>query len=219
MKNIGLIMEYEDILLGKRKDFSSEYMGKTAIAKDIKEILKYVYEDLLHWSPQTIRDYNNPTLVESLHLTRPIKKIDFPAELTHEEDLFYVAKYLYPDKIKCSKKNLTLRVYERVMSGDLVKFPKKFFSDAEGELNLNICFQYAVAQKLHVKSIEDLYEYFADREQGLEFLKENRLYNPFLDYYEYPIDLLHESLPSSQKNMLYYMNGRLKTEISMFKKG
>lgn len=219
MKNIGLIMEYEDILLGKRKDFSSEYMGKTAIAKDIKEILKYVYEDLLHWSPQTIRDYNNPTLVESLHLARPIKKIDFPAELTHEEDLFYVAKYLYPDKIKCSKKNLTLRVYERVTSGDLVKFPKKFFSDAEGELNLNICFQYAVAQKLHVKSIEDLYEYFADREQGLEFLKENRLYNPFLDYYEYPIDLLHESLPSSQKNMLYYMNGRLKTEISMFKKG
>lgn len=219
MSNIGLIMEYEDILLGKRKDFSSEYMGKTAITKDIKEILKYVYEDLLHWSPKTIRDYNNTELVERLHLTRPIKKIPFPAELTPEEDLFYIAKFLYPDKIKCSKKNLTLRVYERVMNGDLAKFPKKFFSDAEGELNLNICFQYVVAQQLQVESIEDLYEYFSDKDKGVEFLKTNRLHGPFLDYYEYPIDLLHESLPSSQKNMLYYMNGRLKTEIATFKKG
>lgn len=218
MSNIGLLMEYEDILLGKRKDFSSEYMGKGALSKDVKEILKYVYEDLLHWSPSTIRDYNNPALVKNLHLLRPIKKIPFPVELTAEEDLFYVAKYLYPDKIRCSKKNLTLRVYERIMSGDLIKFPKKFFADAEGELNLNICFQHAVSQHLCVTSIEELYNYFADKEKGVEFLKEHRLHSPFLDYYEYPIDLLHESLPSSQKNMLYYMNGRLKSEISTFRK-
>ena len=219
MQNIGLIMEYEDILLGKRKDFSSEYMGKSTSTKDIKEILKYVYEDLLHWSPSTIRDYNNSVLVENLHLTRPVKKISFPTELSPEEDLFYIAKFLYPDKIRCSKKNLTLRVYERVMNGELVKFPKKFFSDAEGELNLNICFQYVVSQQLQVKSIEELYVYFSDRDRGIEFLKEHRLHGPFMDYYEYPIDLLHESLPSSQKNMLFYMNERLKTEIVMFKKG
>ena len=219
MDNIGLIMEYEDILLGKRKDFSSEYMGKTTINKDIQAILKYVYEDLLHWTPQTIRDYNNPVLIEKLHLTRPVRKIDFPPELSPEDDLFYIAKFLYPDIIKCSKKNLTLRVYERVISGDLLKYPKKFFSDAEGELNLNICFQYAVSQHMHVKSIEELYDFFADKEKGIEFLKENRLHNPFLDYYEYPIDLLHASLPTSQKNLLYYVNGRLKSEISVFKKG
>ncbi len=218
MSNIGLIMEYEDILLGKRKEFSPEYVGKNTIAKDIREFLKYVYEDLLHWTPQMIRDYNNAELVKSLYLTKAIKKIPFPSELSADEDFFYVAKFLYPDIIRCSKKHLTLRVYERVLSGDLVKYPKKFFSDADGELNLNICFQYAVSQNLQVKSIEELYAYFSNKEQGIAFLKEARLYNPYVNYYEYPIDILHESLPSQQKNMLFYMNERLKTEISVFKK-
>lgn len=211
-------MEYEDILLGKRKDFSSEYMGKRTAVRDVKAILKYVYEDLLHWSPQTIRDYNNPVLIQKLHLNRPVKKIDFPPELSPQDDLFYIAKFLYPDIIKCSKKNLTLRAYERVMSGNLVKFPKKFFSDAEGELNLCICFQYAVSQHIKVQSIEELYDYFSSREKGLEFLKTYRLYNPFLDYFEYPIDLLHASLPTAQKNLLYYVNGRLKSEMAVFRK-
>ena len=39
MNNVGLLMEYEDILLGKRKEFSSEYIGKGTSAKDIKEVL------------------------------------------------------------------------------------------------------------------------------------------------------------------------------------
>ena len=218
MENIGLIMEYENILLGKQKDFSSEYMGKSTMEKDIREILKYVYEDLLHWTPQMIRDYNNLVLIQKLHLTRPIRKINFPPELSETDDLFYVAKFLYPDIIHCSKKNLTLRVYERILTGELTKYPKKFFSDAEGELNLNICFQHAVSQFLQVKSMEELYNYISNKEKGYEFLKTYRLHNAFLDYYEYPIDLLHASLPSAQKNELFYVNGRLRSEIDSLKK-
>lgn len=219
MNNIGLLMEYEDILLGKRKDFSSEYIGKATASKEMKELLTYVYEDLLKWSPETIKIHNTPALTEALHLSRPIKKIDFPIGLDPSEDVFYVAHFLYPDKIHYSKKALVLRIYEKVLQGALAKYPKKFFSDAEGELNLNICFQYAVAQKLSIRSIEELYEYFSDRDKGITFLKKTNLYSAFADFYEYPIDILHESLPSFQQNLLCYMNGRLKSEIQAFKKG
>lgn len=37
MQNMGLLMEYEDILLKKRKDFSATYIGQNASQKDIKE--------------------------------------------------------------------------------------------------------------------------------------------------------------------------------------
>ena len=39
MQNMGLLMEYEDILLKKRKDFSATYIGQNASQKDIKELL------------------------------------------------------------------------------------------------------------------------------------------------------------------------------------
>ena len=219
MNNIGLLMEYEDILLGKRKDFSAEYIGKVTAPKEIRELLMYAYEDLLKWNPETIKNHNTPALCESLHLMRPIKKIDFPIGLEPTEDVFYVAHFLYPDKIHYSKKALILRIYEKVLQGALVKYPKKFFSDAEGELNLNICFQYAVAQRLSIRSIEELYDYFSDKDKGIEFLKKANLYSAFVDFYEYPIDILHESLPSFQQNLLCYMNGRLNSEIQTFKKG
>lgn len=38
MQNMGLLMEYEDILLKKRKDFSATYIGQNASQKDIKEL-------------------------------------------------------------------------------------------------------------------------------------------------------------------------------------
>ena len=42
MQNMGLLMEYEDILLKKRKDFSATYIGQNASQKDIKELFQYV---------------------------------------------------------------------------------------------------------------------------------------------------------------------------------
>ena len=57
MQNMGLLMEYEDILLKKRKDFSATYIGQNASQKDIKELFQYVFENLLEWTPEMARDY------------------------------------------------------------------------------------------------------------------------------------------------------------------
>lgn len=46
MQNMGLLMEYEDILLKKRKDFSATYIGQNASQKDIKEFIFMEYSRL-----------------------------------------------------------------------------------------------------------------------------------------------------------------------------
>ena len=120
---------------------------------------------------------------------------------------------MYPDTIHINQKQLVLRVYEKVRQGIVMKFPKNFFSEANGLLNANICLQYAINRDLIFKNIQELYEYFSDRLQAVAFLKECKLYAPCCEFYEYPIDYLHHSLPDAERNSLYYHFGRFLTNL------
>lgn len=208
MKNIGLIMEYEDILLGKRNEFSTSYLSKDNAENDGMIILKYVFENLLGWSPVTIRDFISPELIRMLHLQRVVNKIEFPPELDKNKDLFYLAWLMYPETVHHTRRDLTLKIYQQVLRGELTKFPKNFFLTARGEMNASICLQYAINQNLCVKTIEELYMMFSDKKRAREFLGKVRLLVPCGDIYEYPIDMLHDSLPTSQKNEFFYMYGK-----------
>lgn len=79
MQNMGLLMEYEDILLKKRKDFSATYIGQNASQKDIKELFQYVFENLLEWTPEMARDYLTMDTIQKLvkpyrNIWKPVKK-------------------------------------------------------------------------------------------------------------------------------------------------
>ena len=69
------------------------------------------------------------------------------------------------------------------------------------------------------KTIQELYEYFSDRLQAVAFLKECKLYAPCCEFYEYPIDYLHHSLPDAERNSLYYHFGRFLTDLEETKGG
>ena len=210
-------MEYEDILLGKRKDFSSVYMGKNASQTNIKSILKFAFEELLGWTPETVRDYTDHNLIKALHLERPVKKLYFPPEVSRETDLFYLAGILYPETIHFSKKELILKVYQEVLDGKIAKYPKNFFTSSDGKLTACTCLYYALKQFLNITSIDELYAYFADRTQANAFLKRVRLKVPCDDIYEYPIDMLHDSLPETQRDELCYRFERFLAEMKDFK--
>lgn len=213
MENIGMLIEYEDVLLKKRRDFSPAYMGARTLQKDAAVILKFAFEDLLGWTPEMVRDYITPKLIHALHLKKPISKIKFPPELSKKDDLFYLAWMMYPETVNCSKRALTLRVYQKVQNGTLQKFPKNFFADAEGNLNMSICLQYAINQNLFVGSVQELYLFFSDKKKAYGFLKKAKLLAPCLENHEYPIDMLHASLPDAERNELYYHYGRFLTDM------
>ena len=54
-----------------------------------------------------------------------------------------------------------------------------------------------------------MYSQFSDIDQAYQFLDSVRLSGPTKDYYEYPLDLLHEALPFSQKSDLFYYANKL----------
>ena len=218
MSNIGTIIEYEDILLGKRKNFSASCMGKAIKEKDALMVIQYSFEKLLRWPPDVIVTYLNPDIVKMLHLQRPIAKVNFPAELDPERDLFYLAQAVYPQQIRFSKQKTVLHIYQRVLQRLQPKYPKNFFTGPGGVTNACICLQYAINQKLSVHTVRDLYKKFSNATWAINFLRENRLYVPFYQNYEYPIDMLHEALAETDKDELSYHLYRFQTDYSAAKR-
>lgn len=201
-------MEYEMILLGKRVEFSSTYIKKDTSEDEVRPLLRYVFQDLLGWGAQDIYHYATPKLIQKLHLARVIRKIEYPPELNRNKDLFYLAQIVYPESIHIPQAKLILTVYQRVLSGEMKKFPKNFFLATRSDMYLNICMEYAIEHFLPVYDLKTLYQKFSDTDWAMQFLKRVRLDDPCKSLFEYPIDMFHESLREEQKNTLYYMNGR-----------
>ena len=66
---------------------------------------------------------------------------------------------VYPEQIHISRHELVLNVYQKVLSDKLIKYPKKFFLEADGEVNACICLLYAINQEMPSHNIEDLYAF------------------------------------------------------------
>lgn len=210
-------MEYEDILLGKKKDFSTTYIGKENIQDNALCVIRYAFEELLQWSPTTIRDFASLELIKKLHLQRAVNKIEFPPELDPKKDLFYLAWLLYPHTVHHTRRDLALQIYQSVLDGKLVKFPKNFFLTANGELNASICLQYAINQRLYISDIKELYLFFSNVKNAKAFLEEVRLLTPCMDIYEYPIDMLHNCLPRKQQSEFFYRYAKFLTTLAIAK--
>ena len=166
MQNMGLLMEYEDILLKKRKDFSATYIGQNASQKDIKELFQYVFENLLEWTPEMARDYLTMDIIQKLHLMRPLRKLEYPPEINIDQDLFSVAWMVYPEQIHISRHELVLNVYQKVLSDKLIKYPKKFFLEADGEVNACICLLYAQCHSIFEYPIDFLHAALPDNQKN-----------------------------------------------------
>ena len=217
--NISIRLDYENTLLGHQTTYkiAKKDADKGEINDRILSLLHYVFDELLEWSPTMVRDYLNWKVIEWLHLTPVVNKIEFPPELDSKTDLFYIASLMYPKEITYRKKDFTLQVYEKVMSGDLIKYPKGFFSSAAGIENLQICFRYAVRQKLFNKSLKELYLFFSDCQLARKFINDANLKLPYSKHYDSPLDLLHESLQGNEKSEFYYHYAKFKSSVKTAK--
>lgn len=218
MDSLGFIVEYEDILLKKTQGFSTVYLKKDTQQKNIKALLRYIFESMLGWGPETTRDYLTESIVEKLHIRSLIRRLDFPSELNNERDLFYVSMALYPKEITFPKRTYILSIYQKVRDKKLVKFPKKFFLGSTGKLNCSICFRYALQQDMYADNLYDLYMFFADDKKGTDFIRDAMLYTPYHAYYETPIDMLYDCLPEEQQSELFYQLALFSREFAA-KKG
>ena len=48
MNYIGILTEYEQILIGNRKEFSQTYLPRVQNSNDLRKVLRYITEGILH---------------------------------------------------------------------------------------------------------------------------------------------------------------------------
>lgn len=200
---INFIEEYEEILMGERKEFS-QYFFETNVETEtiILECIRYACENLLHWTPKQACALFDASIVDLMKLTPLINYIQFPSELEKEKDFYYIMHRLYPRLVPFSVEDSVINMYKRILNGK-AQFPRDYATGTEGVTKLCICLQYAIEHFHPFCSVKDMYEFFASTE-GIRFLKKYQLFTIMSYLGLDALTLLHETLPDVQRSMFYY---------------
>ena len=217
--DVSIRIDYENALIGKQIVYKIAKKDNDVgeINNKVISLLHYVFDELLEWTPNMVKNYITWDLLDWLKLTPAVNKMTFPPELNPKKDLFYIAALLYPDEISYNHRDFVLQVYEKVLSKELNKYPKRFFSSATGMENLHICFKYAVLQKMYDKSLQDIYMYFSIPANARKFLNETKLQLAYKKHYDNAIDLLHMSLDYGERNDFYYHFAKFTYETNIIR--
>lgn len=194
------LREYDDVLMGRRKTFSSALMNKDQGAYMCAELLRNIFDLYMHWSHEDVRDRLTPDVVKTMKIGPLVKRIPCPPEIDSAKELYYVAWYLYPETRNVEEPELIIKLYTDILKGKVKKFPGGYFDGNDGYLRSHILFLTMVREYLPpFDSIESLYRYFASPE-GKACINRYKLTIPLRELYGTALAFLHDSLPWSQKD-------------------
>lgn len=216
--NILLCAEYENILAGKRTKFSNAVQKKCNNSVYYVPMLRYVFEEMLKWSPEDVKRYISMDLLRAMKLDQIIYLLDIPTEIDLEEDSFYLAHILYPDLYPYDFVTAILTEYKRKTNDDKRKIRKGFFDDAKGREAAKICLRYAIEKDVPAVSAREIYEYFSDNTRAVRFIRDHKLNNAYIKHYEDPMEYLHDAMLPHMKNELYYQYYMFKRQFKADKK-
>ena len=196
-----IIYEYENILLGKKKNFSTTYFELSPEQNERNALLifHHAISTYLKWSPKQVEECLDYEIIRRMKLSPLLRYIQFPAESDREKDIYIIVGKLYPEKRKQGLKGPTLTVYKRLLSGERAKFPKGYFDGTQGFFRSLICFQYMITLMKPFDNVGDMYKLFASN-RGTAMLKKYKLNIVCNMIYETPVDYLHAALPTEHKD-------------------
>lgn len=205
-----LLVEYDDIMIGKRDSFSDSYFSKESVASsnNALTVMRYAFKHYLRWSKEAVAEKLDTALMKKLHLLGLMKFIDYPIEYDKDKDYFYLANLVF-SRTRLTLRDRTIHIYERILSGEQSKYPKDYFTGSDGFVKAGICLQYMINNYVSFSSLNDLYSFFST-EEGYEALKQYKLINACNEIFDTPVDFLHFALPDNQKNDFYLNYYRFK---------
>lgn len=199
-----LLIEYEMYLLDKIEcvpEYHFRDVGKLSIEQTVASLIKYVTENIMHWTPEEAYHSLTWKILIDFKLDDIIEKnIEFMPGMNEKEKCNYLIHKCYPAKFRFDFKRCVLRIYGDILSEKKPKWNKKFFNGQEGAIRACICMQAAINRYLYGLSIEELYSYFGNNYQGIKFIKAVKLKKAYEKLYNLPIDFFHYSLPKNQRN-------------------
>lgn len=198
------LREYDDVLMGRRKTYSSALMAKEQGAVMCAELLRDIFKYYLKWSPIEIRDKLTPEVVAQMKIQPLIKRIPCPPEVDAQKELYYVAWYLYPETRNVKEPELIIKLYTDIINGKVKKFPSGYFDGNAGYLRARILFLTMVREFLPpFTSLDGLYGFFASSE-GKKCINHYKLTIPLRELYGSALAYLHDALPWAQKSEILY---------------
>lgn len=199
-----LYAEYEKIVTGQKKTFSSSFFkgNEEAAKENAVFIMKYAFEKFLGWNPDDIANSVNMDILKIMKIHPLIKYLQIPDEFGGKLDPKYLAHLLYPDRIYYNDSNLALDTYKRVITTKGCSYPKKFFHDEKGVNRAKVCLSYVLREKLIFSNIEEVYRHFLTT-KGRSDIRNYYLTTAF-ELFETPIDYVHQTLSASQRNEFLY---------------
>lgn len=221
------LRRYEDYLLGKcsfmlrgpaliEKESTYEGEGneylkevreqKIADAKeeDALAIVRYAITSILGWEPQEAMTSLDASIMKQLKLDKIMTYVQYPKDLNKSKDYAWMVHKAFPDETIYDLNQQVLEMYSRLKQSEIKRFPKRVFEGPTGMEKLAILLNEFISTRIPASTIEDLYEFFGNSGRANEELKDAKLYYAYRDYYNTPLEYLHESLGESCDTFLYH---------------
>lgn len=197
----SVCIEYDEIMLHHRKTFSASHFGDTTdedVDSNAKTVIRYALDTYLRWSRSILIKRLTMDILEKLKLKPLLRYLRYPPEYNKDNDLFYLVSYVY-DKHLPGLRLRTLHLYEKMLQGQALKYPKDYFSGIDGIRRALICLRYVINQKYPYVPACELYELSCTQEWNV-FLKDTKLQLVWKPLFHSPVEYLHMSLSPADRN-------------------
>lgn len=210
MRLANLAFEYDNTLVGKTRVVDTSFFrGSEQQNQEVAlQIVQYVVEKYLKWTPEEMQAYFNEDIVKLMKLESVMRFIVIPPEL-RGNTYFYIAHLVYPKRIRFEEDDLTIQMYSDILEGKRAKFVKDYMEGVRGQGRACICLRYAIENFMpDVCSLGELYAMFASPKIK-NWLRQYKLFKICSDMFITPLDYLHSSLSNTQKSDVLYNVYRL----------
>ena len=171
-------------------------------------LFRYVFENILEWSPQDVMNYLSADIVAKLGLTKPYSRLIFPTEIKNGRSTRtlesrsaygYVAALCYPSVIhEYDLQNIWIMEYNRELSGE----KRASIRDFEGEhgydkARLLLNYWLINHPEERFTDLEAMYAFFATKEAS-DYIKKIKLDKACQIFFKSPLEYFHESLTEDE---------------------
>ena len=222
------LLEYES-LLHKHKvsidtyDRLKDKRSAVDLQNSVVELIRFVFEDILKWTPYQIENHISYGLLDKLSLAIIFDNyIIYPNEIDkgarqrnrtspHLCDMSYLLHLLYPSIFSYRYVDAVIRTYKRIekmKAKNIISkwvYPAKMFTDDKGSERAILCFRYVLKHsEIKTLPINKMYELFADTLKAERFLAKKGISEPCKILFDSPLDYFHASLPPKYQNLNLY---------------
>ena len=109
----------------------------------------------------------------------------------------------FPNEVTFDVVEHTLSVYEKVKSGEISRYPKRFFDGDDGFYRLGVLLKDYISKNIPAGSVAELYQIFSDSAEMNAAMHKACLYSAYHEFFDTPLEYLHDALGAEGDNFLF----------------